>query len=178
VCHLLASLYLLETTDLDAVWWVPVHRHAFEKDRELACWDHRLAMCEAVADDHPRLRVEPIERTLGAKSYTYDTITALQSRHPDTEFSWVIGTDILPDLPRWHRWAELRDVLRFIVLGRGAPVDPASLPDGGRFVLRDFHLPDISSSQVRRVRRAGDPVDALVPAAVRAYLAEHPDLYA
>ncbi len=178
MCHLLASLYLLETTDLDAVWWVPVHRHAFAKDRNLACWDHRLAMCEAVAADHPRIRVEPIERTLGARSYTVDTVAALRGRHPGVSFSWVIGTDLLPELPRWHRWSELRDLLRFIVLGRGAPIDPAALPEGGEFVLRDFHLPDISSSAVRRARRAGEPVDALVPSAVRAYLAEHPDLYA
>jgi nicotinate-nucleotide adenylyltransferase len=178
ICHLLASLYLLETTDLDAIWWVPVHRHAFEKDRTLACWDHRLAMCEAVADAHPRIRVETIERTLGAKSYTVDTLAALRAAHPDVAFSWVIGTDIVPDLPLWHRWPELQTLVRFIVLGRGAPIDPSQLPAGGDFVLREFHLPDISSSQVRTERRAGRPVDALVPAAVRNYLAEHPDLYA
>ena len=177
ICHLLASLYLLETTDLDAVWWVPVHRHAFAKDRTLACWDHRLALCEAVAAEHPRIRVETIERSLGVTSYTFDTVTALRGRHPHIDFSWVIGTDLLADLHAWHRWPELRNILRFIVLGRGAPVSPSALPDGGRFILRDFHLPDISSSAVRAALRAHAPIDAMVPAAVRAYLAEHPDLY-
>ncbi len=177
VCHLLASLYLLETTDLDAVWWVPVHKHAFEKDRNLACWDHRLALCEAVAADHSNLHVEPIERTLGRKSYTFDTVNALRARHPNTSFSWIVGADLLPELHLWHRWEELRGVLRFVVLGRGAPTDPAGLPPGGDFVIRDFHLPDISSTQVRKALRAGDPVDALVPSAVRRFLQEHPELY-
>jgi nicotinate-nucleotide adenylyltransferase len=173
----LASLYLLETTDFDEIWWVPVHRHAFEKDRGLASWDHRLAMCAAVADDHARIRVEPIERTLGPRSYTFDTITALRSAHANVTFSWVIGADLLPEMPLWHRWEELRQLLQFVVLGRGAPTDPSDLPAGADFLLRDFHLPDVSSSEVRRARRAGEPVDALVPAAIRRYLQEHPELY-
>ena len=31
VCHLLASICLLETGDFDQVWWLPVHVHAFAK---------------------------------------------------------------------------------------------------------------------------------------------------
>jgi nicotinate-nucleotide adenylyltransferase len=177
VCHLLASIYLLETTDLDAIRWVPVHRHAFAKDQGLASWDHRLAMCRAVAAEHPGISVDPIECTLGPTSYTIDTLTALHSAHPGVTFSWIVGADILPELHRWHRWHELREMVQFVVLGRGAPTDPALLPPGGRFVLRDFHLPDVSSSQVRAAKRAGESVDALVPAAIRRYLQENPELY-
>ena len=177
ICHLLASTYLLETTDLSAIWWVPVHRHAFDKDRNLACWDHRLAMCEAVAAEHVNIRVETIERTLGAKSYTVDTLAALRDRHPGVDFSWVIGADLLPELPLWHRWDELREMVRFIVIGRGVPTDSDLLPPGATFILRDFHLPEISSSEIRKALRAGEPVDAKVPGAVRRFLLEHQEIY-
>ena len=177
ICHLLASTYLLETTDLQEIWWLPVHRHAFDKDRELAPFAERVAMCEAVAAQVSGIRVDPIESQLGARSWTIDTVTALRSRHPGVEFSWVIGSDLLGELPLWSRWNELREVLRFLVLGRGQLVDEEALPVGGCFEVRDFQLPDVSSSQVRAALREGRETRHLVPAAVFDYLLEHPGLY-
>lgn len=177
ICHVLLSLYLLETMDVDAVWWLPVHRHAFAKDSTLAPFPARHAMAEAVAANYSRIAVNDIEHRLSPPSYTFDTVAALRAEHPDTDFSWLIGSDILPELHRWHRWTELRATLRFIVIGRGEPIDDADLPRGGDFVVRDFHLPDVSSTQVRRALAAGDDVTALVPRAALDWLSAHPGLY-
>ena len=178
VCHLLSSIYLLETGDFDEVWWLPVHVHAFTKDSELVSWEHRLAMCEAVATGHPRLRVEPIEAELGARSYTIDTVTELKRRHPDRDFGWIIGSDLLPELPRWQRWDELRELITFYVVGRGE--DRVELPVGGRFVVREMWLPDVSSTGIRRLLRDGDLAAARpsLPRAAARYLARNPSLYA
>ena len=178
VCHLLSSIYLLETGDFDEVWWLPVHVHAFAKDCELAPWEHRLAMCEAVARDHRRLRVEPIEAELGPRSYTIDTVTELRRRHPEHEFGWIIGSDLLPELHRWHRWRELRELVTFYVVGRGE--GQIELPPGGRFVVREMWLPDISSTGIRELLRSGDLAAARpsLPRAVARYLANHPELFA
>ncbi len=51
------------------------------------------------------------------------------------------------------------------------------LPKGGDFVMRDFHLPDVSSTGIRDTLAAGGDISALVPGAVTDYLATHPDLY-
>ena len=177
ICHLLASQYLLETTDLEEVWWVPVHHHAFDKDRHLASWHHRVAMCEAVVASRPGLRVDTVEADLGERSWTVDTVAALRERNPGVEFSWIIGSDLLPELPLWSRWQELREHVRFVVLGRGAPASLAELPAGGSFLVRDFHLPDISSSAVRKLLAAGEDARHLVPVAVSAYLKATPGLY-
>ena len=177
ICHLLASRYLLETSDLDEIWWIPVHRHAFDKDRELSAFEHRLAMCEAVAAEARGIRVDPIERELGDRSWTIDTVRALRARHSGLEFSWVIGSDLLGELHRWSRWEELRGLLRFVVLGRGEAVAGVDLPADGRFEVREFQLPDISSRQVRQILSEGGDVRHLVPAAVFEYLIEHPNLY-
>jgi len=177
ICHLLSSIYLLETTDLSAIWWLPVHRHAFRKGDRLASWESRLAMCSAVAEQHRGIEVEPIEAELGPTNFAIDTIGALRDRHPETEFSWIIGSDLLEELPRWHRWPELRDSVRFVVVGRG-PAD-ALLPEGGRFDLRDFTLPDVSSTQVRRLLAAGRDGEArrFVPGPVASWLEQHPEHY-
>ncbi len=177
ICHVLLSLYLLETTDIDAVWWLPVHRHAFAKDSGLAPFEARIAMCEAAAASYPCIRVDDIERWLDPPSYTFDTIAALRQAHPEARFSWLIGSDILPELPRWHRWPELREQLRFIVVGRGAAVSQDALPEGGDFMVRDFVLPDVSSTDVRRTLAEGGDVADLVPRSVLAWLARHPEVY-
>lgn len=177
VCHLLLSIYLLETMPLDAVCWLPVFRHAFAKDAGLAPFSDRLAMAEAAAAGDPRIEVNAIESRLPSPSYTVDTLAALEREHGDTAFSFVIGGDLLPELPLWHRWEELRERLEFVVVGRGEPIDPAALPPGGRFHVRDFHLPRLSSSSLRDALRRGEDVSASVPAAVLRYLRAHPELY-
>lgn len=177
VCHLLSSIYLLETGDFDEVWWLPVHVHAFAKRRELVPWQHRLAMCEAVAADRPGLRVDPIEAELGPRSYTIDTVMELKRRHPGRDFDWIIGSDLLPELHRWHRWRELRERVTFYVVGRGE--GQIELPVGGRFVVREMWLPDISSTDIRGLLRSGDRAAARpsLPRAVARYLAKNPKLY-
>ncbi len=177
VCHLLASRYLLETTDLEEIWWLPVYRHAFDKDRSLAPFDDRVAMCEAVADQAEGIRVDRIESELGERSWTVDTVRALRSRHPGVEFSWVVGSDLLGELHLWSRWEELCTSLSFVVLGRGEAVPADRLPAGGRFEVRDFQLPDVSSTGVRDRIRDGADFRHLVPAAVFDYLCAHPTLY-
>ena len=177
ICHLLLSVYLMETLPLHAVWWLPVFRHAFAKDAQLAPFADRLAMAQAAAASDPRIEVQAIESRLPSPSYTFDTLTALQREHEDTAFSFVIGSDILGELPRWHRWEELRDRLEFVVVGRGAPIDRDALPPGGRFVVRDFHLPELSSSALRVALARGDDISASVPAAVLRFLRARPELY-
>jgi nicotinate-nucleotide adenylyltransferase len=177
ICHLLASRYLLETSDLEEIWWIPVYRHAFEKDRELGPFSDRVAMCEAVAEQTEGIRVDSIESELGERSWTIDTVSALRSRHPGVEFSWVIGSDLLGELHLWSRWDELVELLSFVVLGRGEEVASSSLPAGGRFEVRDFQLPDVSSTVVRDRISEGVDFRHLVPAAVFDYLCAHPTLY-
>ena len=72
---------------------------------------------------------------------------ALKERHPDHRFSLVIGADLVAERERWHGWAELKELVPFIVVGReGAPTT------GG------IALPAVSSTIVRErlgARRAG-----------------------
>lgn len=177
LCHLLASIWLLEGGVFSQVWWLPVHVHAFCKDRELAPFEDRVAMCEAVAAGYDGIRVDPIEADLGPRSYTIDTVGALRARHPGTGFGWIVGSDLLAELPRWHRWDELRRELTFHVIGRGGT--EAAAPPEGRFVVHPLRLPDLSSTAVREMLRRGDLDRArgCVPRAVAAWLAAHPGMY-
>jgi nicotinate-nucleotide adenylyltransferase len=176
ICHLLLSEYVLETVDVQEVWWLPVHRHAFGKDGSLAPWDDRLAMARAAVAKRPRIKVNPIEALLAPPNYTIQTVAALRAAHPDQSFVWLAGADVLGELHLWHRWPELAQVLEFLIVGRG---DLPTTPPEGRFEVRDFTLPDVSSSTVRSLLQAGDRAGArrLLPAAVARWLETRRDLY-
>src|ERR1700710_25515 len=94
--HELAAFYVLETANVDQLWFVPCFQHAFEK--ALQPFEDRFRMCElAAAALGPRARVSDIERELGQASRTLRTLRALEARHPGDTFVEVIGADLVAE---------------------------------------------------------------------------------
>jgi nicotinate-nucleotide adenylyltransferase len=163
VGHALVAAWLLWTRQADAVWLLPVFRHAFEKrhNKALAPWADRLAWCEAFAQDvDPRVRVEAIEAELPTPSFTVDTLRALSARHPEHAFRLVVGADILGQVDAWREWSTLAATWPPLVVGRAGHPCPGAL----------IEFPEVSSTDVRARLRAGAPIDVLVTARVAAAL--------
>ncbi len=156
VGHAMVAAWLRWADRVDEVWLLPAFRHAF--DKSLAPFDVRVRACEALSTVlGVGFRVETIESTLPTPSYTVRTLDALAARHPEHRFRFVVGADVLPQLPQWREWARVAEQYAPIVVGRGAvAVDGAPT------------FPEVSSTEVRRRIAAGEPVDHLVPAAVLA----------
>jgi nicotinate-nucleotide adenylyltransferase len=159
VAHQLVALYVLETAEVDQLWLVPCFKHPFEK--VLAPFEDRLEMCRrAAAALGPRARVSDVEARLGGESRTLRTVHALLAESPGTEFSLIVGADLVRELPSWYRAEELQRLVRIIVVGRtgfeGGEAGPA--------------MPAISSSEVRERLAQGRPVDALLPRSVLDYV--------
>ena len=160
VAHQMVALYVLETEPVDELWFVPCFLHPFEK--ALAPFEDRLAMCGlAAAALGPRARVSDCERQLGGESRTLRTVKALQAQHPGMELAVVIGADLEAEVASWFGAAELRQLARFIVVGR------AGFEGGGGPAM-----PAVSSSDVRARLRDGRPVDRLVPRSVLDYIGQ------
>jgi nicotinate-nucleotide adenylyltransferase len=163
--HQLVALYVLETQDVDELWFVPTYAHPFGKP--LAGYDHRIAMCElAVAPLGPRVRVSRAEEELAKRpefvaSRTIDLLEMIAETHPGEQLRFVIGSDILAETDKWHRWDAVALAAPPIVIARpGYP--------GGHGV----EMPDISATHIRELlgKRDGS-VAALVPRAVLGYIA-------
>lgn len=154
VGHAMVVAWLLWTDRADEVWLLPTWRHAF--DKPLAPFEVRVRACEALAGVvGERVRVETIEATLPAPSYTVNTLDALAARHPEHGFRLVVGADVLAQAGEWRDWEGIVARYRPIVVGRGdAAVEGAPT------------FPAVSSTEIRKRLAAGLPVDHLVPAAV------------
>lgn len=178
VAHVLAATYALCVAPIDEVLVVPVYRHPFSK--ELAPFEHRLAMCQLALGWLPRVSVSAVERELGGESLTLRTLEHLAAAHPDWAMRLLVGADVLPDLPRWHRFDRIEQIAPPIVLGRSgfaasAAEHLAQAAAGAGLRAADVQLPQISSSDIRRAIAAGD-LDAVrqrVPSAVLDYVLAH-----
>ena len=169
VGHVLSVAYVLSTELVERVVVVPVFEHALGK--QLARYEHRVAMVESAFGWLPRVEVSTIESRLGAPSLTLRTIEALLSEHPDWNLRLLVGSDILGEIQRWHAFAEIEKRAPLLVLPRaGAGTSDERAP----------LLPRVSSSEVRGLLAslATDPaahaaLSALLPRAVLDYVKTH-----
>lgn len=177
--HQLACQYVLLTHEVDEVWLVPVFRHAF--DKRSSPFTHRVAMCRiAAASLHQgRVRVDTIEEELaaagGGPSYTLLTVRALKRRHPEHDFSLIIGTDLLKERERWYHFPELAAELPFLVIGR----DGVGGVDEGTLLARDVRhaepllMPAVSSTEVRALLMRGERPAGWVAREILDYIEQH-----
>lgn len=165
VGHQLLALYVLETSGVDQLWFVPTFEHPFHK--ALETFDDRRAMCERVVEAlGPRARVSDVEARLGGASLTLRMVRRLMQDHPDHTFSLVIGSDLEAETDSWHGIGELRRLVPFIVVQRGGHATAAADQPA------PVTMPEISSSEIRTALAAGLPMTRWIPRRVLDYIAE------
>lgn len=174
VGHVLGAVYALSTAPIDEVLVVPVYRHPFAKN--LAPYEERLALCHLALGWLPRVTISRVEEELGGESLTLRTVEHLRATHPDWSLRLLVGSDVLADLPKWHRWDRIAELAPPLVMGRAGCEAPEARGAALRWVGREDTqmLPRVSSSEIRAALGAGDveSVRALVPAAVLDHIAD------
>lgn len=167
VAHALAVVYALATGPFDRVVVVPVYQHPFSK--ELASFDDRLRMCELGIGWIPGVIVSSVERDLGGESKTLRTIEHLREREPTWNMRLIVGSDVLPDRAKWHRWDLIERLAPPWIIARAGETHHEGLAADAV-----AHLPELSSTDVRanlssgRLDRAGSQLHHAVLGYVRA----------
>jgi nicotinate-nucleotide adenylyltransferase len=113
--HRAISVEAIRRLRLDRVCWLVSPQNPLKPAGGMASFAKRLAFAKSVAR-HPKIVVSDVEQRLGTR-YSVDTVRRLQrSRH--ARFIWLMGADILLELPRWHSWQELLKRLPIAVFDR------------------------------------------------------------
>jgi nicotinate-nucleotide adenylyltransferase len=162
VGHLMNAYYVLATKQVDRVWLMPVFQHPFGK--ALAPFEERVRMCElAAARFSGGVEVSRVEQEAPEGSRTVDVLELLIARHPEHRFALVIGTDILPETPKWKRFDRIEQLVDVIVVNRAGFPSPRA---GGPA------LPEVSSSEIRERLAKGQDVSELVPREVLEHIGQ------
>ena len=101
---------------LDQVWLLVSPGNPLKPTKGMAPFAQRLVSAQSIADGR-RVIATAIEAVLGTR-YTFATLRRLLLRFPRVRFVWLMGADILEQLPRWRRWLEIVRRIPFAVLPR------------------------------------------------------------
>eukprot|EP00922_Rhytidocystis_sp_ex-Travisia-forbesii_P013584 GHVS01020331.1.p2 GENE.GHVS01020331.1~~GHVS01020331.1.p2 ORF type:complete len:174 (+),score=34.61 GHVS01020331.1:435-956(+) len=121
---------------------------------------------------------------------TWDLLQRMKVQHPNKQFWFVIGEDILPSLHRWKNAEHLLQHTNFLVLPRPSSSSDRTVCSPHCLWLQDLYAPagpgndactsDISSTTVREALQGwwrGEVTKAkiaeMVPSVVMAYIHEH-----
>jgi nicotinate-nucleotide adenylyltransferase len=157
--HLILAREAIETLRLQKVIFVPAAISPFKKSAPVASGEIRVSMLRAATKDEIGFAVDDCELRRPPPSYTIDTIEDVQRRERDAEVYCLIGEDNVAELAKWHRFAELEKIVRFVVLDRtGRPFNYSY-----EIIRRRI---DISATEIRNRVASGQSIRYFVPQAV------------
>ncbi len=144
---------------------------------------HRLAMARLAVEGEPGLGVEDWETRQNARSYTIETIRHLQQTHPENNYDFIIGGDMLRDLPNWREIGKLLVLVDFVPVFRPGHTEEvfeslkAQLGEDETARLRanmvEMPLQHISSTEIRAAAAAGESISQWLTPAIEAYIHAH-----
>jgi nicotinate-nucleotide adenylyltransferase len=172
VGHTAMARCALETLGLDRVLLMPAPRPPHKEAGELSEWEHRLAMSQLAASGLDGVEVSLHELGISGDSFTADSLRRYREAH-DEDIYFILGADSLRDLPGWREPEAILALATLVVFPRVGI--EARLDVGGDASIIVFEAPvvDVSSSEIRSMRRAGQSIQSLVPESVLAYILEH-----
>lgn len=104
-------------------------------------------------------------------STTIELLETLETDFPGDEFSLVIGSDLVGDIPGWFRGKELLQRANFLVFPRpGFELNRQSEEYFRMRFIHDLKPVDVSSTEVVRALGLGMPTEEMLPKGVAAFI--------
>jgi len=163
--HLMVASYVANHSDLKQVWLVVSPQNPLKPQGSLLNEYDRLHLAKLAIEDDMQLKVSDIEFSLPRPSYTIDTLTYLQEKYPQHEFSVIMGGDSFQNLPKWKNFETLVKNYQFIVYRREG--FDSSNDYGARVLFLEAPLLQLSATLIRNNRKEGITIRYLVPDKVR-----------
>jgi nicotinate-nucleotide adenylyltransferase len=175
--HLVAAQEVALRLGLERMLFLPARQNPLKQGASSSEAEDRCAMVGLAIADNPLFALSRLDVDRPAPSYTVDL---LQSLAKDTrELFFVVGADILPELPKWRAPDRVLRLARLVVVNRpGSPlpnVEDLEMALPGASERTDaVRIPgvDISAAELRARVRADQPIRYLTPPAVEAYILE------
>jgi nicotinate-nucleotide adenylyltransferase len=175
--HSQITRYLLQQQIADQVWYLPVGVHDFLKD--MTPVGNRLEMLKIILHEQhsqelDRVKIEDCELHRDGVSHSFDTLEELSQLYPQHQFSFVIGSDNLPDFHRWYSYQQMLEKYKFYVYPRSGFDFKPFYPEMVK--LENVQEVAISSTDIRHKVKQGEVINGLVSQKVEKYIKER-ELY-
>lgn len=195
--HLRAAAEVLKRFRLNRLLFIPSYVPPHKTNDDIASARDRMRMVELALRGRTNLVASAIEVRAGGTSYSILTLKKIKKLYPGAWIFFVLGVDAFLEIETWREWRRVLEQCLFIVMTRpgyrlsaakavlGTPfqdkildVPPAAgIRESWFSAYRVFCVPiralDISSTEIRRRIRRGEPLRGFVPPAVERYIKEH-----
>lgn len=176
--HLWSANTIAVREELNKVIFLPSSSKRHDKHIETED-RHRMEMLKLAIQGNPRFELDDYEmKAIAGKHTTYFTMQHFKKVYPEDELFFVLGADILGELPTWTFASELIKTTKFIVIERGNLIMHRIIAEHPilRKYERNFTLiykglvNEISSSYIREEFENGGDPRYLLPDSVWQYI--------
>jgi nicotinate-nucleotide adenylyltransferase len=178
--HLVAAQEAACQLDLARVLFLPARQNPLKRGEEVSPAEDRCRMVSLAIEGNPVFELSRADLDRPSPSYTVDLLRALRGEWPRAELFFLVGADILPELPRWHAPSALLDLATLVAINRPGAPEPSlaaldqALPSAAqRVILLEIPGMAISATELRARVRQRKPIRYLTPPAVEHYIEEH-----
>ena len=173
VGHLIIANQLVENSDLDQIWFVVTPHNPFKKKSTLLDNSQRLEMVYLATKDYDKLKESNIEFNLPQPNYTINTLIYLQEKHPEHQFSLIMGEDNLKSFHKWKNYEIILENYNIYVYPRiSEGIVDTQFSGHNNIHPIDAPIMEISSTMIRKAIKVGKNVMPLLPKHVWEYLDE------
>ena len=171
--HLVIANHIAEYSDLNQIWFVVTPHSPFKKKHTLLDNFQRLEMVYRATKDYTKLKPCDIEFNLPQPNYTINTLAYLQEKHPDHEFSLLMGEDNLKSFHKWKNYDLILENHHIYVYPRVSQ-DKVETQFDEHKRIHHINAPimELSSTFIRNAIKTGKNVKPLLPEFVWEYLDE------
>ena len=159
--HLIIAQYFLNETDLEQIWMVVSPQNPFKSSQQLLNEYQRLHLVRIATEKTPQIKPIDIEFRLPKPSYTTNTLAYLKEKYPHHDFSLIMGTDSLQNLPNWKNASVIMDHYKIYAYQRPG-YDVLDSPVKNLQIMK-APLLMISSSYIRQQIQKGNSIRFLLP---------------
>ena len=171
--HMIIANHMVNNTEMDMLWMVVSPHNPHKQKKSLAKDYDRLHLLNLAIGDHLKIKASDVEFKLAKPSYTIDTMTYLEEKYPQHEFSLIMGGD---NLASFHKWKNFELLLKKypIYVYKRPSYDIPDYADHENIHIEEAPLLDISASFIRKQIKLKKSIKYLVPDKVYDYLQANP----
>lgn len=173
--HLVAASEVAWVYDLDEVIFVPTGRPVFKMDKTVTNAEDRYLMTVIATASNSKFTVSRVDIDRPGITYTIDTLRDIHRIRPEAELFFITGADAVAEIMRWKNAEEMLRLAHFVAVSRPgytSDLNHLAVPSHALDMLEIPALA-ISSTDVRRRSREGEPIWYLVPDGVVQYISKH-----
>ena len=166
IAHYEIVKYFVDNYIVDEVWILPSYESPHKDIDTKKSFDDRVNMMKLAFKDMKNVVISTFEedyyKTINDKTYTYEVLNAIKSKHPDFNLNFVVGFDSIKNIHTWHNYKELLRDYKFYIFDREDEelktkddkinyLNNLSKNFEVNFIYEMFDIPitDISSTQIR-----------------------------